>query len=210
METQSPQSKLSHWQSVYTTKEETRVSWYQEHPTVSLALIHHAQLLRDSPIIDVGGGASHLVDALLAEGFTDVMVLDIAAAALNVAQSRLGPLASAVTWLAADVTAAVLPRAHYALWHDRAVFHFLTDKAQRQKYVQQMQDAVVPGGHVIIATFALDGPTECSGLPVMRYNPENLAMEMGSEFILREHTTDIHPTPFGTEQQFIYGRFQKV
>lgn len=204
------QSQQSHWQSVYTTKEETSVSWFQEHPTVSLSLIHGAQLPKLSPIIDVGGGTSRLVDHLLAEGFTDLTVLDIAAASLNVARKRLGSSAAAVTWLDADVTNAELPRAHYALWHDRAVFHFLTGAAARRHYVEQLRNSVVPGGHVIIATFALDGPRECSGLPVMRYSPETLAKELGNAFLLVEQTTEIHPTPLGTTQQFIYGHFQTV
>lgn len=194
----------SHWESVYTTKNETEVSWFQEHSDVSLTLIEKTGIAKSGPVIDVGGGASRLVDDLLAQGFQDITVLDITAAALQVAQNRLGPRSAAVTWLEADITTADLPSQRYALWHDRVVFHFLTDKTQRERYVEQVRHSVRSGGHVIVAAFAPDGPLRCSGLEVMRYSPDTLHAAFGETFRLVEHTRETHHTPFGTEQQFLY------
>lgn len=194
----------THWESVYTSNAATEVSWFQEHSRISLELIRRAEVSKDSPIVDVGGGASRLVDDLLAGGFTDLTVLDLSSTALDVAKQRLGPQAALVRWIEADVTTAVLPFQHFALWHDRAVFHFLTGEAGRRRYVEQVHHAVQPGGHVIVATFAPDGPLRCSGLPVMRYSPDALHNEFGSAFELVEHTEETHQTPFGTQQRFIY------
>jgi ubiquinone/menaquinone biosynthesis C-methylase UbiE len=195
----------THWESVYASKAPAEVSWFQEHATVSLALIKRTGLTKSSPLIDVGGGASTLVDDLLAAGFDDLTVLDVSGAALAAAKARLGTQAVAsVTWLEADVTQAPLPHHRFALWHDRAVFHFLTQEAQRQKYIEQVCHAVQPGGHVIVATFAPDGPLRCSGLEVMRYSPATLHATFGETFRLVEHTSETHHTPFGTEQQFVY------
>ena len=195
----------THWEGVYTTKASTEVSWFQEHPVVSLGLIRRTGVTQSSPIIDVGGGASTLVDDLLAAGFQDITVLDLSAAALQAAKDRLGTEAAAgITWLEADITQAALPPQHFLVWHDRAVFHFLKDKADREKYGSQVRDSVVPGGHVIVATFAQDGPLRCSGLEVIRYSPDSLRDEFGSGFEVIEHTSEIHRTPFDTDQRFIY------
>lgn len=164
----------AHWEHVYAHKAPTQVSWYQEHAQLSLDLIHRAGVQKDDPIIDVGGGASTLVDDLLAAGFQRITVLDIAAKALEFAQERLGPRAAQVTWIEADVTQAALPAQAYFLWHDRAVFHFLTQPADRQRYIESACRAVRSGGSLILATFAQDGPERCSGLEVMRYSAERL------------------------------------
>jgi SAM-dependent methyltransferase len=194
----------AHWESVYSTKAETEVSWFQEHSDVSLGLIRRTGVDLAGGIIDVGGGASRLIDDLLADGFTDLTVLDISAAALDVARHRLGALADAVTWLEEDVTTVALPRQKFELWHDRAVFHFLIETEQRERYVRAVHRSVKPGGHVIVAAFGPDGPLRCSGLPVVRYSPDGLHDEFGAAFELIEHASEAHRTPFGTVQQFIY------
>jgi len=196
--------RKQHWEQVYTAKASNNVSWFQEHADQSLALIHNAELAKDVAIIDVGGGASTLVDDLTTEGYTDVTVLDLSSAALEVAKRRLGKHAEAVQWIAGDITKAELPANRYDVWHDRAVFHFLTDPADRQAYVEQVMRTVRPNGHVIIATFAEDGPEKCSGLPVMRYNPKTLHAEFGEDFLLVKHEKEAHHTPFETVQQFVY------
>jgi SAM-dependent methyltransferase len=193
-----------HWEDVYTTKPADRVSWFQEHPRVSLDLIRRTGVGPDAPILDVGGGASTLVDDLIAEGYRDLTVLDISAAGLGVARRRLGRAGDRVRWLVADVTRADLPAAHYHLWHDRAVFHFLTDPGDRERYVRQVAASVRPGGHVIVAAFGPEGPTRCSGLEVARYSSEALHDEFGPAFELVEHVEEAHHTPFGTDQQFVY------
>lgn len=198
------QQSKAHWETVYSTKSEREVSWFQEHSEVSLGLIRRTGVGLDDAIIDVGGGESRLVDDLLAEGHSDLTVLDISATALKVARHRLGDKASAVTWLEADATNVVLPANRFNVWHDRAVFHFLTEADQRERYVRAVHHAVKPGGHVIVATFGPDGPLRCSGLPVVRYDPDRLHDEFGSAFDLIEHTSELHQTPFGTVQQFIY------
>ena len=194
----------THWENVYETKAVTEVSWFQEHAETSFRLIERAGVAKTGQIIDVGGGASTLVDDLLNAGYRNVTVLDISAQALHAAQGRLGPQAAAVTWIAADITAAHLPRRHYDVWHDRAVFHFLTEEENRRKYVEAVQRSVKPGGHVIVATFGPNGPLQCSGLPVRRYDPDGLHDEFGDAFQLVEHMSEEHHTPFGTVQQFIY------
>lgn len=198
------QGARAHWEEVYKTKSETEVSWFQEHSDVSLALIRRAGVSRDGALIDVGGGASRLVDDMLAEGYSDLTVLDVSGTALAAARRRLGERAEAVAWIEADITAVELPRHRFNLWHDRAVFHFLTEEVQRRRYVQTLRHAVKPGGHLIIATFGPEGPTRCSGLPVVRYGPDSLLEELGSGFDLVEHTSEEHRTPFGTTQQFQY------
>ncbi|MBI3221638.1 MAG: class I SAM-dependent methyltransferase [Nitrosomonadales bacterium] len=196
--------RKQHWEQIYTTKASDSVSWFQEHAEHSLRLIHHTGLGKDAAIIDVGGGASRLIDDLLTEGYTDLTVLDLSAAALAVARQRLGQHADAVHWMEGDVTHAGFSRHRFDLWHDRAVFHFLTDPAERHAYVEQVMHSVRPGGHVIVATFAEDGPEKCSGLPVMRYQPDSLHAEFGEAFLLVEHEKEAHLTPFGTVQQFVY------
>ena len=194
----------SHWENIYQTKAPTQVSWYQEHARLSLRLIADTGIDRADPIIDVGGGTSTLVDDLLADDYQHLTVLDISASALQTAQQRLGARAAAVTWNEADITQAQLPGQFYAVWHDRAVFHFLTQPHDRQRYIQAVRHAVKPGGHVIVATFALDGPPQCSGLNVTRYSPDSLHHEFGEDFQLITSTREAHVTPFGTEQKFTY------
>lgn len=195
----------THWENVYTTRSSQEVSWYQPHAEQSLALIERIAAGRPRSVIDVGGGASTLVDDLLARGRFDVTVLDLSAAALQVARERLGARrASRVHWLAGDVTDVALPTNAYDIWHDRAVFHFLTEPGQRAAYVAQVRRTVRPGGHVIVAAFGPDGPLQCSGLPVMRYSPDALHGEFGEAFELVEHTSEAHRTPAGAIQQFVY------
>lgn len=196
--------RKQHWEQVYASKASDAVSWFQEHADQSLRLIHNTKLGKDAAIIDVGGGASRLVDDLVAEGYTNLTVLDLSSAALAVARQRLGSPADMVHWMEGDVTRAEFPIQCFDIWHDRAVFHFLTDPADRHAYVGQVMRAVRPGGHVIVATFADDGPEKCSGLPVMRYRPETLHAEFGDIFLLVEHKKEAHHTPFGTVQQFVY------
>jgi ubiquinone/menaquinone biosynthesis C-methylase UbiE len=194
----------SHWEEVYAAKPATSVSWYQEHADCSLSLLGNTGISKSAAIIDVGGGASTLVDDLLAEGYSDVTVLDLSAAALSAAKKRLGTRAAKVQWLEADVTKAELPSHRYDVWHDRAVFHFLTEPKQRQDYVEKVFRSVKPGGHVIVATFAEDGPTQCSGLPVMRYTADELHAQFGEAFTLVKHVREAHHTPSGTVQHFVY------
>lgn len=197
------QSK-DHWELVYTTKATAGVSWFQEHARQSVQLIQQAGVARDAGIIDVGGGASTLIDDLLNEGYTRVSVLDLSEAALAASQSRLGQRADDISWLVGDITRVNLPRHAYDVWHDRAVFHFLTSPEEREAYVQTVLRAVKPGGHVIVATFAEDGPEKCSGLPVMRYTADELHAEFGAPFTLLQQEREEHHTPFGTVQNFIY------
>jgi len=197
------QSK-EHWEQVYTTKSESGVSWFQEHARQSIELIACTGVSKDASIIDVGGGASTLVDDLLSEGYRQVTVLDLSDAALAASRARLGELATGVTWLAGDITKLELPRHAYDVWHDRAVFHFLTTREEREAYVNAALRTVKPGGHVIVATFAEDGPDKCSGLPVMRYSADGLHAEFGAPFALLQQEREEHLTPFGTVQKFIY------
>lgn len=198
------QSK-THWEHIYTAKSSTEVSWYQPHATLSLGLIKRIGLGLDTAIIDVGGGASTLTDDLVALGYHNLSVLDLSGEALAVARRRLGEKKSGlVQWIEADVTSAPLPERSFDVWHDRAVFHFLTDEADRCAYVDQVMRAVKPGGHVIVATFAPDGPSECSGLPVVQYDAGSLHSEFGPAFKLVEHDEEAHVTPAGRLQHFIY------
>lgn len=193
-----------HWNHVYSTKATDGVSWFQEHATQSLQFIQATGACKSASIIDVGGGASTLTDDLLTEGYKKITVLDLSGSALSAAKSRLGGRAAAVEWIEADITEVELPRHAYDVWHDRAVFHFLTTPEARHAYVNAVLRAVKPGGHVIVATFAEDGPTQCSGLPVMRYNASELHAEFGSPFQLVRHEREDHHTPFGTTQKFVY------
>lgn len=197
------QSK-EHWNKVYSSKPADGVSWYQEHAESSLRLIQQTGVPPSAEIIDVGGGASTLVDDLIASGFTHLSVLDLSEAALDATKQRLGSSADEVQWIAGDITKASLPSLSYDVWHDRAVFHFLTDEADRQAYVQAVLRSVKPGGFVIVATFSEDGPTHCSGLPVKRYTADELHDEFGTPFELISHEKEAHHTPFGTTQNFVY------
>lgn len=201
-------NRTEHWNQVYQTKLPDDVSWFQTRPATSLRLIEACGVGKGDGIIDVGGGASVLVDFLLDAGYSKLAVLDISAAALDHAQRRLGARAGTVEWFAADVTTFTPPR-QFGLWHDRAVFHFLTDKADRQKYVETMKRTLTPDGHAVIATFAIDGPEKCSGLSVCRYNASAISAELGAEFQLVEQVNETHVTPWSTEQRFSYFRFAR-
>jgi 2-polyprenyl-3-methyl-5-hydroxy-6-metoxy-1,4-benzoquinol methylase len=194
----------AHWESVYQTKAVDEVSWHRPHLEVSLGLIEQAALDSGRVVIDVGGGEATLVDDLVARGYADVTVLDISQAAIDVAKARLGPPAASVHWITGDITAVELGAARYDVWHDRAVFHFLTSADDRAAYVRQVARAVKLGGHVIVATFGLGGPEKCSGLDVVRYDAENLHGEFGPKFRLLDSVTELHETPWGTPQEFMY------
>ncbi|MGC2164851.1 MAG: class I SAM-dependent methyltransferase [Gallionella sp.] len=196
--------RKQHWDQVYGSKPSDAVSWFQEHADQSLRLIHNTSLGRDAAIIDVGGGASRLVDDLVTEGYTDLTVLDLSSTAIAVAKQRLGNRANCVKWIVGDITCAEFEVHRFDIWHDRAVFHFLTGSDERHAYVDRVMRAVRPGGHVIIATFAEDGPEKCSGLPVMRYKPETLHAEFGATFLLVRHEKEAHHTPTGAIQKFVY------
>ncbi len=193
-----------HWERVYKSKAASDVSWYQPEATVSLDLIRQVAPERASPIIDVGGGASTLVDGLLDAGYANVTVLDLSGAALGVARQRVGERASHVTWIESDVLTAPLAPNSFAVWHDRAVFHFLTDRRDRARYVAKARDAVRTGGHVIVASFAPEGPERCSGLEVMRYSPDAMHAEFGADFRLLDSRREEHHTPSGSTQAFVY------
>jgi SAM-dependent methyltransferase len=194
----------AHWENVYQTKAVDEVSWYRPHLETSLRLIEYAAPDRDSAIIDVGGGEATLVDDLVGRGYRHVTVLDISPAAIEVAKGRLGPAGASVHWITGDITAVDLEAARYDVWHDRAVFHFLTSADDRAAYVRQVAHSVRLGGHVIVATFGLDGPDKCSGLDVVRYDAENLHGEFGPKFRLLDSVTELHETPWGTPQRFVY------
>ena len=193
----------NHWEQVYQTKAADAVSRFRPHLERSFSLIEKAAPDRGQSVIDVGGGESTLADDLLAGGYRDVSVLDISRAAIDATRRRLGLAGNAVHWYVGDVTRIALAAARYDVWHDRAVFHFLTDAAQRSAYVRLVMHAVKPGGHVIIATFGPEGPSKCSGLDVVRYDADGLHSEFGNAFELVESATELHETPFGTSQQFI-------
>ncbi|MFP5417805.1 MAG: class I SAM-dependent methyltransferase [Gammaproteobacteria bacterium] len=192
-----------HWETVYSNRAADQVSWFQSHATASLGLIRGCADT-NAHVIDVGGGASVLVDDLLDAGYRELTVLDLADSALAASRVRLGARAQAVNWIAADITRAGLPAARYDVWHDRAVFHFLTDPDDRARYVAQVRKSVRPGGHVIVATFGPGGPLKCSGLDVVRYAPGALHAEFGTPFRLVRHETEMHHTPTGKTQEFVY------
>ena len=193
-----------HWDRIYRAKAPTEVSWYQPEARLSLELIRRIAPELDASVLDVGGGASTLADSLLSAGYRDVTVLDVAPAALARAEERLGERAAQVRWIVADVLDAPLPVASYAVWHDRAVFHFLTDARDRARYVAQAQRIVRPGGHIIVASFGPEGPSQCSGLEVVRYSPEGLHTEFGAAFRLLDSAREDHRTPGGSVQAFVY------
>jgi len=194
----------SHWEKVYRTRQPTEVSWYRPHLEISLQLIEAAAADRGAHIIDVGAGESTLVDDLLERGYRNLHAMDLSSTALDVAKVRLGARADKVDWLCGDVTDFSFARHSFDVWHDRAVFHFLTDPADRAAYVGQVVHAVKPGGHVIVATFGPEGPTKCSGLDVIRYSPDSLHDAFGARFQLAAHRTELHRTPAGLVQQFTY------
>jgi SAM-dependent methyltransferase len=202
-------SRRLHWEAVHEARSDTEVSWFQPRPETSLELIHVLGLGSEARVIDVGGGTSRLVDHLWARGFRRLTVLDISGRALASTRARLGRAADELDWVEADVTQVALD-GRYDLWHDRAVFHFLTEPADRARYLTLLTRALVPGGHAIVATFAEDGPTRCSGLPVVRYSPESLGQTLGARFSLRHTRTELHLTPQAREQSFVYCVFERT
>ena len=200
----------SYWEHVYKTKPFDAMSWYRPHLDRSLRLIESASPDRNASIIDVGGGESTLVDDLLKRGYQNLTILDVSQAALDVTRARLGETGERVHWLCADITQVDLPAHAFDVWHDRAVFHFLVDPTQRQGYVLAVLTAVKPGGHVIVSTFGPEGPTRCSGLDVARYDADSLHSEFGERFKLVESSKELHKTPFGTTQQFLYCSYRIV
>jgi 2-polyprenyl-3-methyl-5-hydroxy-6-metoxy-1,4-benzoquinol methylase len=200
--------RRAHWNETYTAKAETQVSWYQPSPDRSLGLIESAAPYHAASIIDVGGGASRLAGALLAEGYSDVTVLDISEVGLGRSKARLAGLADKVAWIVADITQWQSQRT-WNIWHDRAVFHFLMDSGAQDAYIAALKHGTVPGSSVIMATFALAGPERCSGLPVQRYSPATLAARLGADFSLYAEAAETHSTPFGTTQEFAYATFRR-
>lgn len=197
-----------HWERVYGDKSADRVSWYQALPRQSLDLVAATGAPRDAGIIDIGGGASALAGCLLDRGYTDLAVADISAAAMKHAQSALGPRADAIDWIVADVRDHDFAR-QYDIWHDRAVFHFMVEPEHRAQYLATLGQGLRPGGHVILATFGPQGPQQCSNLPVARYDESGLEAALGDEFDLRSSHLDVHETPGGAGQQFIYAWFRR-
>jgi ubiquinone/menaquinone biosynthesis C-methylase UbiE len=198
-----------HWEGIYATKGATQVSWYAPHLELSLQFIERTGVGTAGQIIDVGGGASTLADDLLEKGYENLTVLDISSTAMKMSQARLGARANRVRWLEGDVTRMELPQTSFAVWHDRAVFHFLVDAQDRRRYLAQVNASLQSGGHLILATFAHDGPMKCSGLNVVRYSTETITAEVGEEFELVESQSEFHKTPFNTEQKFLYSWFRK-
>jgi len=202
-------ARKDHWEQVYLDKKSTEVSWYQQHPERSLELIEATGIAKSARIIDIGGGASTLVDFLLDAGYKSLSVLDISQQAIKQAKCRLGKMANKVEWLEQDITLFTAGKP-FSLWHDRAVFHFLTDADDRASYVQVMSAALKPGAHVIIAAFDVNGPKKCSGLEVMHYSPEKMSAVLGDSFQLIDTSTENHVTPGGSSQSFVYCRFIRV
>jgi SAM-dependent methyltransferase len=202
------ESRQAHWQNVYAKKGENEVSWFQENPAPSLELIAQVGATSASAIIDIGGGASRLVDKLVERGFKDITVLDLSEAALEAAKGRLGGRAAQVHWIVADATVWE-PQKAYDIWHDRAAFHFLTEDRDRAAYVARLEGALKVGGYAVIATFALDGPERCSGLPVVRYDPVSLGQTLGRAFQLVDTRRHAHATPWGSNQSFQFSVFRR-
>jgi 2-polyprenyl-3-methyl-5-hydroxy-6-metoxy-1,4-benzoquinol methylase len=201
--------RAGHWDRVYTDKLETALTWFQDEPSPSLALFDALHIQPTASVVDVGAGASRLVDALLDRGFDDVTVLDVAERALEVTRRRLGPRVEQVRWLTQDVLA-WRPDRRFDVWHDRAVFHFFVDPSDRARYVDVVQSAVNVGGHVLVATFAPDGPKQCSGLPTARYDAESLSTVFGDGFHVVDTRPEEHQTPFGTLQAFTWTALTRV
>lgn len=200
----------NYWETVYQTKSDNQVSWFREHLDNSLRMILQTGVGREAAIIDVGGGTSTLADDLLENGFAAVSVLDISAKALEKSKDRLGEKAALIEWIEADITEVFLPENYYDVWHDRAVFHFLTDREDRRKYVELVMRSLKVGGHIIVASFGLNGPAKCSGLDVVRYSPDAMHDEFGSDFKLVKSLGETHHTPFETTQEFIYCYCRKL
>jgi SAM-dependent methyltransferase len=200
--------RSQHWESVYSGRDHRLFRWYQPVPELSLGLIRQSATDVAAPVIDIGGGASLLVDELLDLGYNDLTITDLSTRALTITQDRLGNRSDTVTWMHGDVTEQRFERV-YQVWHDRAVFHFLTEPEDVARYLDCMAQAVDVGGHAIIATFALDGPESCSGLPVHRYSPETLRQTIGPAFKPARFEHESHLTPDGVTQEFTYGLFER-
>ena len=201
-------NKKEHWEKIYKDQTPCHVSWYQETPTLSLKLIEHCDLKKSDAIIDIGGGTSVLIDYLIENKYKDLSVLDISENALSHTKARLGKNAFAVKWIAEDITSFV-PSQKFSVWHDRAVFHFLTDANDRKLYLDTLKTCLIPKGFLILAAFVIDAQTQCSGLDIIQYNQEKLQRELGNQFIFIEQENETHITPGNIEQQFCYYRFQK-
>ncbi len=201
--------RRKHWEQVYSSNATERLGWYESHLQPTLAWIRELGLDKEARIIDVGGGASTLVDDLLEKGYQHLTVLDLSKHALAAVRKRLGAAADRVTWHEGDITSVPLPLTHYDLWHDRAVFHFLTDPEDKKKYAHTLDQALKKGGHIIIGTFALEAPPRCSGLEVERYTPKRLHKALGKRLVLEKHQKELHLTPSGVEQMYIYCQFRK-
>ena len=202
-------SRKKHWEQVYTDKTPLEVSWFQNEPSLSLQLINESGINKDAAIIDIGGGASRLVDHLLEQGYQNMAVLDLSSSAIQHARLRLGDRQSQVEWFIEDVTEFNPPR-KFDLWHDRAVFHFLTDVADRQHYKQRLQQGLIIGGHLIIATFAIGGPEKCSGLDIVQYDANKISAELGDDYQLVDVHYELHITPAEKQQKFNYFHFKKI
>jgi SAM-dependent methyltransferase len=203
-------NQKDHWEQVYSTRLIQKLGWYEPHLQTSLSWIKGLNLAVGAPVIDVGGGASTLVDDLLEEGYRSITVLDISEKAVSTVRARLGKRAELATWLEGDITSIDLPKHHFELWHDRAVFHFFTEQKQQRKYRENILNALKPGGHLIVGTFAPEAPAKCSGLPVQRYSPEQLENALGGEFELKRHHKELHITPGGVEQMYLYCQFHRT
>ncbi len=203
------QDRKKHWDDIYSQKTASQLSWYQDKPSVSLELAKEAGLTSDSSVIDIGGGASRFIDCLIEQGLSDLSVLDLSQVALSLARQRLGKHGDKVEWIASDITV-WSPVRDYDLWHDRAVFHFLVDAQDRGAYIDRLAQCVRPAGHAVIATFALDGPETCSGLPIVRYSPRSLGDTLGPDFALQTHRISVHRTPSGSPQSFQFSLFRKM
>jgi SAM-dependent methyltransferase len=203
-------NQKDHWEQVYSTSLTQKLGWYEPHLQTSLSWIKGLNLAVGAPVIDVGGGASTLVDDLLEAGYRSITVLDISEKAASTVMARLGKRAELATWLEGDITSVDLPEHYFELWHDRAVFHFLTEQNQQRKYRETLKKALKPGGHLIVGTFAPEAPAKCSGLPVQRYSPKQLENTLGGEFELKRHHKELHITPGGVEQMFLYCQFRRT
>ena len=201
--------KKSHWEKAHRGVSPDNLSWFQDDPATSYSLIIRSGIARDIPILDVGGGTSRLVDRLLSEGFSRLSVLDISSEAISLARNRLGHRAGGVSWHEDDITS-FRPPQQYGLWHDRAVFHFLTGDDERRSYVSVLNNSLLPGGFLVMATFALDGPERCSGLPVVQYDGAKLSLELGDQFSQIEEIEELHITPSAKEQKFSYFLFRRM
>jgi len=202
-------SRKLHWNRIFETKQPSEVSWYQTYPSLSMKLIKATGMGKGQGVIDVGGGTSVLVDCLLDEGYSNLAVLDISGSALDVTKLRLGERAESVEWYEEDVTEFQTPH-QFGLWHDRAVFHFLTDEEDRRKYVDALKGTLVPGGHLVMATFAIDGPKRCSGLDTVQYNAKSMSFQLGDDFDLLEEHDETHMTSGDKEQKFTYFLYRRT